>query len=57
MTEPKVQAAQKTIPPEARPSGVFRSIQARREKDAWATIILAGFATAVVLAAFYVVFG
>ena len=57
MTEPKASVPQKSIPPEARPSGVFRSIQARQEKNAWATIILAGFATAAVFAAFYVVFG
>lgn len=43
--------------PEARPSGVFRSVEARKQKNAIATVWLVGFSALAVAAALYVVLG
>jgi hypothetical protein len=43
--------------PELRPSGIFRAVKARRERNELATVLLAAFAATLAGAALYVVFG
>jgi hypothetical protein len=49
--------AERPMFPEARPSGIRRAVQARSERNAWATLWLAGFAAVLVFAALYVALG